>query len=121
MITAIELGLRTGGSFPEGGYTTKIMLRACTVTGRVIEEVSATVQDSPTGSQPFVAFSFSEPISTSVGERYVIEWESPLEGGVIFTWMSATSDTYPDGIAYGCTGNPNPEKDFIFRVLPLED
>jgi hypothetical protein len=119
-IESIELLLRMGGSFPSTGYTTRLTLRDCRVDGSVLAEASATVTDpATTGGRLYVLFEFPEPISVPIGRRCIIQWESPSEGGSVFTWMGSSGNTYPDGNAFGCTGNPIYDEDRVFRVNPL--
>ena len=114
-LDAVDLLLRAGGSFPTTGYDTTINIWSNTPQGAVLGTATTSVPGPlTTGVQQMVRFSFSEAISLTPGQTYIIEWISPPEGGAVLTWMGADTNPYPGGTAFGCTGTAVDDRDFVF-------
>lgn len=121
-LDAVDLRLRAGGLFPDEGYHTQIRIRAYTPFGMVLGNAVVFIPGPIiTGHQVEVRFEFSEAISLIPGVTYVIEWITPLEGGIYLTWMGAGNNPYPSGNAFSPFGIPKMDVDFIFTTYTLVD
>lgn len=102
-LSAVEVRLRAGNSFPITAQTVTIRVRDGATDGTVLGESSATVPANQQFlAQVVVRFEFSD-VSLTPGDTYFIEWDTPSSG--ILTWMGADDiDHYADGTAYTCAG-----------------
>ena len=117
LLMAVDLRLRVGGGpFPSEGFETTINIRSDNPAGTILGTATTLVPGPQNvGTELEVRFDLSPGIAIAPGDTYVIEWISPPEGGVIFTWMGA-DDSYPGGTAFGCSGDPVPQ-DLIFTTF----
>ena len=118
-LTAVELRLRTGGSFENIlSYETSILIRAGFTDGPIIGTASASVPSPQiAGTQLDVTFEFIAPVEVVPELTYLIEWIMPEGGDAVLTWMAAQDDTYSRGGAYGCLATLiEPAEDFIFKT-----
>ncbi len=113
-LDAIDLRLRAGGSFPDEGYLSQILIREGSPDGTVLGEGGAFISGLTTGQQIEARFELSESISVISGEEYVIEWVSPSP--TIVSWMRANYDSYSDGTALTPFGDPITYCDYIFTT-----
>ncbi|MHC4409324.1 MAG: hypothetical protein ACYS0F_10000 [Planctomycetota bacterium] len=102
-LSAVEVRLRAGDSFPSTGQTVTIRVRDGATDGAVLGESSATVPANQEFlAQSVVRFEFSN-VALTPGDTYFIELDTPSSG--ILTWMGADDvDHYPDGSAHTCAG-----------------
>jgi Tol biopolymer transport system component len=115
-LAAIDLRMRTGGSFP-GSYTTTINIRDGLPTATPPIATSSAVVTSPASQPANIVVRFAFPNTPlQPGHTYVIEWVSPLEGGVFLTLLGNQSDTYPGGNALSCTATAVPGRDYSFTT-----
>jgi len=114
-LDAVDLRFEIGGSFPAGGYTTEIKIRADNTTGTVIGNGTAFIPGplSP-GGQVDVRIEFPNPISVIAGNTFFIEWISPIQGNSYLSWMGTGNNEYTNGIAYDSSGSPVVNRDYIF-------
>lgn len=120
-LAAVELRLRTGGAFPAEGIGTTVVIRAGGPAGAELGMANAFI-DGPreTGAQLMVRYNFAPAIAVMPGDPVVIEWLSPLPGGLadaILTWMGRTDDPFPAGTMFGCGEGALPENDLNFRTF----
>ncbi len=114
-LSAVDLRLREGGTFPVDGYTSTVRIRSGSPSGAVLGTTSTLVATSQgTGSQRDIRFEFLPPVPVVAGNTHVIEWVSPPAGGVVLTWMAALGNPYAPGQAFGCQGTAIADEDFIF-------
>jgi hypothetical protein len=121
-LAAVDVRLRAGGDFPMLGYDTTIKIRAGTYDGQEVGTATTFVSGPQIGgTELLVRFLFSPSICLIPGDTYVIEWISPEGGGVILTWMGATSNSYENGSFFGCQGLPptGEEWDLYFITYTL--
>ena len=119
-ITAVDLQMRAGGSFPTDEWLLEIQIREDDPTGAVVG-AAATVVVGPLapGAAVTPQFVFTPPAAPlHPGDLYVIELISPAPEGVpsatIASWFVSEGDPYPGGTAFGCTGKSIADRDFNF-------
>lgn len=111
-LVAVDLRLRTGGTFPAEGYSTTARLRQ-SVGGAILAEATAFVGGpQSSGNKLLVHFDFTTPTVVHPGDVLVIEWVSPGDG--ILTWLVRMDNPYPGGNAFGCGGDAAESYDFNF-------
>ncbi|MHC4849058.1 MAG: hypothetical protein ACYTEG_11470 [Planctomycetota bacterium] len=88
-LSAVEIRVRAGDSFPSTDQTVTIRVRAGATDGTVLGESSATVPANQQFlAQVVVRFEFSN-VALTPGDTYFIEWDTPSSG--ILTWMGSTT------------------------------
>ncbi|MEX2179571.1 MAG: hypothetical protein WD801_12725 [Gemmatimonadaceae bacterium] len=103
VLTAVELRMRDGGSFPAQGAASTIHIRSGSPTGSIIGTATAFIAPASTGTQRLLRFYFPS-LPLTPGSTYVIELEQI--DATTLTWMQS-GDTYPGGIKYvACGGTP---------------
>jgi len=122
-LSAVELRLRAGTSFPGAGLTSTIRIRAGGPTGEVLATSSADVA-GPLSNQTQVVVRFEfDALALTPGNTYVIEWDTP--NSVELSWMGSSGDPYPAGTAFTCaaTAWPGGATDFNFTTYaePAEE
>lgn len=117
-LIGVELRLLVGSSFPSDGTTTTARIRAS--DGTSLGESTATVSGPrDKGTQVLVRFDF-EAIDVGTDETYRIEWVSANPS--VLTWMGTSggtggTDSYANGSAYSCVGNPWPIANTDFNFI----
>jgi len=117
-ITAVDLRLRAGGSFPSGGLTPTVRLRKH--DGTLLGSTTASIAGG--FGSGLVRFTFPDLMHVDPFDTYFIEWPSPTPEGqnadAILTWMGTSGNPYANGSAYGCSGLPIDGVDFNFKTYP---
>jgi hypothetical protein len=102
-LIAVELRLQAGSAFPSGGTVTTARIRDGSSTGTVLAEATASVAGPLSqGTQMLVRFDLGT-LSVKPGNTYLIEWVTPPTTEL--TWVGTTTDPYPAGTAFSCSGN----------------
>jgi len=109
-LTAVELRLRTGVDYPNGGVTS-INIRRFTPTGDIVGSSTASVPLTA-GNGTIVRFDFVTPLRLTPDNWYVIEWLSP--GGNCLQWAVSVNNPYRRGTYFGPSGVPLPIWDAVF-------
>jgi hypothetical protein len=114
-LARVDLYLRPGGSFP-GTFQNEIRILQASPAGTEIGRASTNVMSSGVATYVFLP-----PIDLNPETTYVIQWINPPgSSGTILSWLTATTDTYPRGQAFGTGGSPiSPADDFLFATYAL--
>jgi len=119
-VDTIDLRLRLGGSFPLGGYLTTINIRSGPYNGPILGSATSLVQDQGGGLfGQLVRFEFSPPVCVSPGQTYFIEWQEPLDQGILY-WLGDQNNPYPGGIAWVVLAQ-QPSLDYCFITYANTD
>ncbi len=125
-LMAVELRLRAGGNFPEGGVDLTVHIRDGSPDGTVLGTSSAIVMGPlAPGTQVLVLFNFPA-IETPPGTHLVTELPAairldprgaPPGNDYSAGWMGTTYNTYAGGNMFGCGGTAVPNYDLNFRTF----
>jgi hypothetical protein len=110
VVSAVEIRLRAGGSFPAAGLSLRLRLLAPdgTERGRGTADVAGPLA---AGAQVLARFDLAVPVPAG-GGQLVIAWEST--GPAELSWFGTDGDPYPRGEAYACGGAPVTGRDYNF-------
>lgn len=114
-LTAVELRLRAGGSYPTGGISTTINVRDGGPAGTILGTATAFAGIRATGDQILLRFTFTAPITITTGNPLVIEWITLPDA--VLTWMGSTGNPYAGGTAFNCAAAPLADTDYNFKTL----
>jgi hypothetical protein len=114
-IAAVRLRLRAGGSFPAGGHTSEVRIRAGSPAGQLLGTATESVPGpQATGSTVEVTHTFTTALALTPGDTYVIEWVSP--DPAILTWFFSTQNPYAGGSSLLDSGAEITGRDYVFRT-----
>jgi hypothetical protein len=105
-LTAVEIMLYLLAPPPPASSRT-VRIRSGAVDGPIVGETSA---ENQTG---WTRYDFAGGVVVVPGQLYVIEVAYSAQGEYV---AQNSADTYPGGHGYGCTNNPNPNVDVVFRT-----
>jgi hypothetical protein len=105
--------MRTGGSFPAGGLSVRLVVREGSPVGREVGQTSTFVAGpQPVGGTVVVHFDFTPPLALDPQGPFVLQ--GPALSPAILTWFGVDSDPYPRGTSFNCGGSPIPTQDLNF-------
>lgn len=94
-------------------------------SGEVLASQTVTSIPDSTPYKTWIDFDFPSPVALIEGETYTLHFKKVNIGGVSGSYMSSTSNPYPDGTQFFANltyprGEIYPYTDLVFRVLSIE-
>ncbi len=114
-ISAVELLLRAGESFPVAGTSTTIRVRAGSANGPILGTATTPVRGVVEGDRVIVTFRFTTPLTVTPGGQTFIEW-TDADRPAVLAWVVSASNPYAGGTMFGCDGAAIPASDLNFRT-----
>jgi hypothetical protein len=122
-LSAVELRLRAGGSFPMGGASFPVRIRRTSPAGEVVGQATASVQGPvPVGGVVLHHVDFVPALVLEPEGTFVIE--GPALHDSILTWMindGSSPNPYTRGTAFSCGGGAIEDVDLNFITFTPAD
>lgn len=113
LLSAVDLRMRKGGSFPGEGTTLTVRIHASDPSGSVVGAAASAVSANDPFT-PLVHFDFSPPLALEPQGTFVIEFATVHPA--VISWMGRNDNPYAGGTAYDCIGIASSQTDFNFMT-----
>jgi hypothetical protein len=119
LLSAVQLRLHPGETFPAGGTSFPVRIRRGSPGGEVVGQATASVPGPiPVGTTVLVQVDFAPALVLEPEGTFVIE--GPLADIGLF-WSGTSMNPYSRGTAFGCQGEPVENTDFNFITFTPRD